>query len=612
MEELFALVAPAAVTAIIESSIGRAYDFIASKYQLNRPTVEGKSFKQQYIKLCVDLLNVKTLASPNETVFINDIYVPLNLRGFRSFSLLVTDDVTLDLEERAVFIKGLAGQGKSTLLRKLIANNAIKNCRFPLFYELKNYKGGSIESQIAEKLTRSGVPIDEKAIELILKDSEVKVYLDAFDEAPTQYREELAEEIRKVIAKYNCNVVVTTRPETELDSVAQGHVYEVSELNEEQIFSIIKKTASDKQKATELIRALERTHLHSQTDSVLKSPILVVLFCLSYNLGEEIPSTLSQFYENIFETIFFRHDNLKGRVNRARHWNDNRRIYRHLFESVCFFTQKTGASFTRRQLTDALSKALKYLNEDERLTDRILEELRGITNLIIEDGFNEYRFVHKSVQEFFTASFIRSLDSASKERFYKSCWKSHQQHSTFSNTLFFLEDLDYYAYAEYYFLPTVKAIFGDEELDLKKALQIPSDVLSLYLDQIVRAKISQTRAASGKTSTYVEYIGPKFEKAGESAESYSRLFNSANTFLDLKKSDLDLANHIRDIGIRANDGFHETTLGVLMIEMKMPGDVAISALAQAAAVLFAKKYALASNKVRRRASLVEDENILDL
>ncbi|AXQ27876.1 NACHT domain-containing protein [Solimonas sp. K1W22B-7] len=615
MESLVAIAKSAAVTAAIEKSIEKAYDFISSKYQLNRTdNSKSQTFRKQYIKYCVDLLSVKTLASPNETIFINDIYVPLNLRGIKSFSVLVTDDVTLDLEERTVFIKGLAGQGKSTLLRKLIANNAIKNNRFPLFYELKNYKGGTLESQIAEKLTRSGLTIDEETVQIVLKDSEVKVYLDAFDETPTQFREELVEEIRKIIAKYNCNLVVTTRPDTELDSVTQGHIYEVCELNEDQIFSIIKKTASDTQKADELIQALSRTHLHKQSDSVLKSPILVVLFCISYNLGEEIPSTLSQFYENIFETIFFRHDNLKGRVNRTRHWNDNRRIYRQVFEGLCFFTQKMrGSSFTRLHLTEGLSKALLYVNEDEKLSDRILDELSGITNLIIEDGFNEYRFVHKSVQEFFTASFVRFLGSNEKSIFYKSCWQSHQHYSTFNNTLFFLEDLDYYAHAEYYLLPTVRAVFGEQNFDLSHNLHIPDSVLSLFLDQTVKAKVSRVKgSSSGRQSTYSEYQGPRFEKSADMAESYTRLFNMANSVLDLGMSEFSLALLVVEKGRRGIDGFHISTLGELLKAADASTDVASSAIAQAAAVLFARKYTSALSKVQKRSSLVSDGNLLGL
>ena len=53
-------------------------------------------------------------------------------------SFEVEDSTTLDNENRAVLLKGLAGQGKSTLLRKLLSNNSKAFTRMPVFFELKN------------------------------------------------------------------------------------------------------------------------------------------------------------------------------------------------------------------------------------------------------------------------------------------------------------------------------------------------------------------------------------------------------------------------------------------------------------------------------------------
>ncbi|WP_409994839.1 NACHT domain-containing protein, partial [Klebsiella pneumoniae] len=192
--------------------------------------------------------------------------------------------------------------------------------------------------------------------------------------------------------------------------LSEFRTFTVCELTEDQIFGIIKNTASDNEKCEELCAALKRSPLHTNKDSILKSPILVVLFCISYNLGEDIPNTLSQFYSNIFDTVFHRHDNIKGKVYRERHWNDNRRIYRELFDCLCFISLKDGLNgFSHQKLVNFVSISLKHINEDASVAEKAVKELSSITNLIIEDGFNEYRFVHKSIQEFFAASFITTL-----------------------------------------------------------------------------------------------------------------------------------------------------------------------------------------------------------
>ena len=59
-----------------------------------------------------------------------------------------------------------------------------------------------------------------------------------------------------------------------------------------QILNIIENTCEDNKKASELCGALRQSSLYKKSDSVLKSPILVVLYCVSYNLGEEVTETL--------------------------------------------------------------------------------------------------------------------------------------------------------------------------------------------------------------------------------------------------------------------------------------------------------------------------------
>jgi len=321
MDELTSSVIKIGAEEIIKKVIGETYDFFLSKYKL----AHLQESKNKYIEYCGKILYVKTLASQDKAVFIDNIYVPLTLRGINLSSVTVTDATTLDLPYSAILIKGLAGQGKSTILRKLLANNLRMKKQFAIFYELKNYKGGDIEDSFVISLRTSGIDIERMSMEKILTDSNAKLYLDAFDETNPIHRNDLLDQIQKLYNKYKCNIICTSRPDTELDSLSDICTYNVDTLNTSQIFAIIHRTSTDEEKASELCEALKRSPLHNESESILKSPILVVLFCISYNLGEEIPNTLSQFYGNIFDTIFYRHDNLKGKVNRMRHWNDNRR-----------------------------------------------------------------------------------------------------------------------------------------------------------------------------------------------------------------------------------------------------------------------------------------------
>ncbi|MGP4884955.1 hypothetical protein ACTXQV_79250, partial [Klebsiella pneumoniae] len=70
--------------------------------------------------------------------------------------------------------------------------------------------------------------------------------------------------------------------------------------------------------------------------------------------------------------------------------------------AYCLKTQPaTGETYPKSDLFNKASISLKHINEDASVAEKAVKELSSITNLIIEDGFNEYRFVHKSTQEFF-------------------------------------------------------------------------------------------------------------------------------------------------------------------------------------------------------------------
>jgi hypothetical protein len=605
-------VATSAAKDVIHKALGKTYEFILNKYKLNSI---GK-FKDNYLRYCEKLLEVKTIASHDRSVFIDEIYVPLNLKGVNTLSVEVNDHTNLEYDGRAVLIKGMAGMGKSTILRKLLSNNAKSRDRLPIFYELKHYKGGSIEDALAKNLSNVGVAISSEQIEVILNDSNVKLYLDAFDETAPQYRDSLLDEINKVISRYNCHLICTTRPDTELDSVVRIETFNVDSLSQEQIVGIIHRTSADTDKAKSLCDALERSPLHKGPESILKSPILVVLFCISYNLGEEIPNTLSQFYDNIFDTIFYRHDNLKGKVNRQRQWNDNRRIYKSLFEYLCFISQRSGESnFSNDRLIKFVEDSLSYMNQDKSLAEKVARELTSITNLIIEDGFNEYRFIHKSIQEFFSSSTIRTLPSNTKYAFYTRCMNDLKFHSLFSNTLFFLEELDYYDYSEHYLIPSVSDLLELNCQKLEENFSPSSSLVAKFLDSIIiRAKhIVVYDKRIKKSSVEQELFLPSLLDEEDMPYTYVKLFNMAPSFLNLEKHENKILSFIinQKEEVEAGSGIFQATLGRVANEINIPMNKVKEALLIGIGILYKDKYNKAVQSLKNRKKQVEGQGCLD-
>lgn len=582
---------------IAKRTIASVFELLAKKYQL----MDILKFKEHYLDYCEKNLEIKTLVSQDKSFNIDEIYIPIHIMQSGTQTRQEINDLTALDNDRAILIKGLAGQGKSTLLRKLLSNNAKRFNRLPVFFELKNYNGGTLELSISKSLSHYGVDISEYALHKLLSDSNVKIYLDAFDEVKPEFRLELVDEIKRFINSFNCHVICTSRPDTEIDTLSEFRTFTVCELTEDQIFGIIKNTASDNEKCEELCAALKRSPLHTNKDSILKSPILVVLFCISYNLGEDIPNTLSQFYSNIFDTVFHRHDNIKGKVYRERHWNDNRRIYRELFDCLCFISLKDGLNgFSHQKLVNFVSISLKHINEDASIAEKAVKELSSITNLIIEDGFNEYRFVHKSIQEFFAASFITTLHHDKKIAFYKRCFNDYSFHTTFHSTLFFLEELDYYNYHEYGFIPAITDFLGLSQNITIDNYTIPTIVKDAFFDKIsMRAKLSIFKASNRES-----YDLEKTNFAFEASEAYPTLFSSVFIFsLDFLKIELtekELISLIKKNESMLENGWCKLSIRTILAFKNLPESVALDALQLGIDVLIRRKFNKAVDKLNNR------------
>ncbi|MBE4884914.1 MULTISPECIES: NACHT domain-containing protein [Enterobacter cloacae complex] len=592
-----------AVTGIVlnevaKRTIASAFDLLVKKYEL----LDILTFKEKYLEYCEKILEIKTLVSQDKYFHVDEIYIPIDIMQSGTQSRIQVSDLTALDNDRAILIKGLAGQGKSTLLRKLLSNNAKRFNRLPVFYELKNYNGGSLELAISKSLNQFGIKISEYALSKLLSDSNVKIYLDAFDEVKPEFRSELTDEIKRFINSFNCHVICTTRPDTEIDTLSEFITFSVCELTEEQIFGIIRVTASDQEKCDELCGALKRSPLHKKNDSILKSPILVILFCISYNLGEEIPHTLSQFYSNIFDTVFHRHDNIKGKVYRERHWNDNRRIYREVFDCLCFVSLREGLNgFSHEKLVSFVSISLDYINEDNSCAEKAVKELSSITNLIIEDGFNEYRFVHKSIQEFFAASFIISLQHEKKISFYKRCFDDYSFYTTFHNTLFFLEELDYYSYNEYGFIPAAKSFVTLSSQHINNDnYAIPSSIQNIFLDDIhFRAKLNFFN--SGKNSGYeIERTNLIFDSAETYPSIFSTVFTFSLQFLKIDLSDKELITIVRSLENTSVSGWCKLSVRSILEYKELPESVALEALKIGIDVIIRKKFNNAVDKLNNR------------
>ena len=575
---------------------------------------------EKYAAYCHRQMHIKTLASAvhNTSVHVDDLYVPLVLNGLTDIAIRVEDHTLIEHGDRLVIIRGFAGRGKSTILRKLLSNHLRRQpSTFPIFYELKNYDGGDIELALTKAMRVGGASLNEEDITRILQDSSSKLFLDAFDEVSPKFHAELVEQIEKLHNKYNCRVICTTRPETELDTVTDVTTYEVSELDDPTIKAIIYKTTKDTHKSKQLCAALDNSRLHSSSETILKSPILVVLYCVSYNMGQDIPDSLGEFYDNIFDAVFSRHDNLKGRVHRERIHNDNRSIYRLVFDTLSFLSLQSNANvFTEHELNVVVGKALEYLGEDVGDAGGVSKELRLITNLIIQDGFNNYRYVHKSIQEFFAASFVRALKQSKTVDFYKRCVEDSQFYRRFGNTLFFLQEIDYFNYSEHFFVPYVRNDLGISA-PIDDSYRPSEEIIEKFLSDNVFEVVVSSHALrkGGPTKTSYDVSGPFYIDREASSDLLATLFSTTYELIKPKLGSIDsvVKVAISDFlnQVKSRDMVMEVPLGNVIEKADVDGELVCESFTLAVGLKVAQQFNLALRRIAQRTYADERSGLLD-
>lgn len=258
-----------------------------------------------------------------------------------------------------------------------------------------------------------------------------------------------------------------------------------------------------------------------------------------------------------------------------------------------------------------VSVSLKHSNEEECFSNRVSEELVSITNLIIEDGFNEYRFIHKSIQEFFAASFIVAMEHDKKKRFYLKCFTNSEFNTLFKNTLFFLTELDYYDYHEYGFIPSVSdflSISRDTEI---KSITLPKSLIDLYLDKTTISVLISVYRRGKNESLSVEKGNLNFESAMDYPACYSEVFNTANSLISLGYSDADFKTLVEDERGKRENGVYVITMRQLINFKRIPISSVYESLEIAVNVLYRDKFNKAVANIKNRKNLMKTSSYFD-
>lgn len=404
--------------------------------------------------------HTKTFLVSDRTVPFYDVYFELSLCHASKNARQKIELRTLFKKNNCISIIGQAGSGKSMIMRHCFLSALKCSYKIPIVIELRrlNNYDSPLEYYIAEKVFCADLAKNTLIFERLLKEGRFLFLLDGFDELALSTKPKRTDEIENFIDKYPDNqYLLSSRPDA--CNIERFETYNVSALTEKEVETFVHVQTcvlgEDGENLKKKIINEIRNNTNKDIAAYLANPLLLSMFILTFESHPEIPTKRSTFYFNVFDTLYTRHDTSKGGAYiHDRKAKLERAQYTRILKTFCFQSYfKHNYSFSREALSGYLENVINICKYDVSFDD-ILYDLSVSIGILIKDGL-DYCFPHRSMQEYFTASFIKSLPEDKKK---DNVYPNFKKYSGVGETTLWMlcDELDMCSFNKYFILPTLK------------------------------------------------------------------------------------------------------------------------------------------------------------
>lgn len=408
--------------------------------------MEAARSSENIAKLVLNINTVKTIWSKDRGILLDEFYYQPKI--VCKFSKKVIDVSEL-LEQNSV-IEGIVGQGKSMLMRKL-CNAVIDLGRIPVFLELRMLsKDRTLKDLVLDYLDACSIKGGEVVFHHLAHTGKIALILDGFDEISFEVVKSTVYQIEQLQKKYPGLIqVVSTRPNNAISNLAGFKLFSIAPLGQSDYVPFLNKLIKDVIFKANLNIAIDQAS--PSIKGVITTPLMLTLLCLVYENESEIPSSLPDFFDRLFNAVFTRHDKFKVGFNRELSSGLSESKIRKLFDSFCFMTLQFGhgRSMAYSEFETIFIRACKFTPSIDCDVDGFKKDITQVACLMLEDGFDEIVFLHKSILEYHAAAFIKGSSEEVCKKFYE---KAPGNVYVWLDVLVFLSYIDSYRYSKYFVL----------------------------------------------------------------------------------------------------------------------------------------------------------------
>ncbi|SMC17276.1 hypothetical protein SAMN02745134_00278 [Clostridium acidisoli DSM 12555] len=408
-----------------------------------------------------------------------------------------------------IIVTGTGGIGKSVMMKHLFLNCMEKVKLIPILIELRglndiNEKDIDLVEYMYQVMNRYKFKLDKKYFEYSLETGCYLILLDGFDEVKNGLSEKVTKCILDLCDKYPDNYYVTTsRPLDEFVGWNGFTELQSMTLSKKQALSLIKKLEYDENIKNKFYIELDKK-LYKKYQTFVSNPLLLTIMLLTFENRISVPDKLNDFYEQAFTTLFHTHDASKGGYKRDISCRLGYEDFKAVFSYFCFksfFNSEYEFSEDKiiYYISTAKSKKIITANFD---SSSYLKDLTNSVCMLIHEGL-DYRFSHRSFQEYFAALYTVQLDDDQQKRFL-SAWLKENTFRITTNYLDMLYELQQSRFIKNVLYPGLIELRNFyEENDKSNEIVIPMIYSSIGVGNEGRKLIG---CAAIKNSYYAEII----------------------------------------------------------------------------------------------------------
>ncbi len=416
--------------------------FAETKYLFTSINEYYRDNYERYSKL-------KTLIYRNEPVKLKKIYQPLNI--IHEGNRIEINFENLKKISNNIIIKGTAGSGKSTAMKYLFLDCVENFHTIPLFVSLRNHNFDSQKSLynlIVELIIDHDLTSHKRIAYRMIKSGVFLIILDGYDELPHDDKNKFIISLNHFTEHYYTNhIVLTTRPSTNIEFTESFTCVGIDDLAPEEIKDFIYRQ-KEPEEATHIynsIKDIKTTYI----SSFYKNPLLLSLYILTHSNFADIPIKRSTFYDRVLSTLLIEHDSTSKVAFKRESFSklnyDNMISILKLLSFLTVYDEQI--QFNQVEIKQYLNK-VKSKTLDFNLTAVLNDLLISYSILVDDEG--SISFIHRSIQEYLAALFLKDFSKKEliiRELITNLSWQ-------FQEFVKIYNEIDSYSYNKYFIIPS--------------------------------------------------------------------------------------------------------------------------------------------------------------